>query len=351
MREMMVRWLAGMLQVACCVLLVVQWSVASAQAPPSSPSGLSYAELTFLEGQRLYFEKRYEDALALFEESHSLQKSPNSRLYIARCLVELDEFLDAYEVYREVIVAVSEVDEPARYAATQLAASEERAALRGKLAVVRISLSEPVPNLHLVLSGREIQQQSVSADHFTNPGVVTLETTAPGYRPYSHSFEARGGEVSEVFIILAEATAPPPAPVPAPVILEVPTRHPAEVWAWASAGVGVVGLATWGTFATQAERRFYRIKPLCDAGQCPVDQVEQGRQETWISNVGLGVGIVGLAGAGALWVWSRTDEERAVPSKTRVAEPQARPEQGREENGADAALYLGPGSVELRGTF
>lgn len=298
------RWL-------CCVLALVGPLTGRASAEPakSSPT-TSYAERTYFEGQRLFLEKRYEEALPLFEQSYALQRSPNSRLYIARCLAELGELLSAYETYREVVVLVSEVSQPARYAATQMAASEERAALRQRLATVRVTLPRPVAGLSVRIGSRLFRQTEASKEHLSDPGFVTLQATAPGYRSASHTLEARGGEVMEVFVLLAHAVEAPdvPPPPPPPLIREVPVDHPGDDWAWVSAGVGLAGIATWGAFGVQAERRYHRILPACEAGACPRDQVQEGRRETLISNVGLGVGLAGIAGAGALWIWSRTSD-------------------------------------------
>jgi hypothetical protein len=317
-------------------------------AEPRLSSSTSYAEQTYFEGQRLFLEKRYEAALPLFEESYRLQQSPNSRLYIARCLAELGELLSAYETYREVVVLVSEVEQPAHYAATQMAASEERAALRQQLATIRVTLADRVPGFRLQLGGRVVEQGALTDEHLADPGALTIEASAPGYRPMSYVLEAKGGQVAEVFVLMAQASETPYVPPPpTPTVREVHVDHPGDDWAWLSAGVGVAGIATWGAFGIQAQRRYERITPDCRAGDCPLDQVEAGRRETLISNVGLGVGLAGLAGAGALWLWSRQ------------ADPQPRPgyesELGDRADAADDEARIGvlvdPRGASLVGEF
>jgi hypothetical protein len=316
--------------------------------PARAHSSTSYAEQTYFAGQRLFLEKRYEEALPLFEESFRLQRSPNSRLYIARCLAELGELLSAYETYREVVVLVSEVDQPAHYAATQMAASEERAALRQRLASIRVTLSEPVAGLRLVIGGREVPQHETSEEHLADPGELTIETSAPGYRPASYTLLARGGQVADVFVMLARASATPYVPPPqAPVVREVLVDHPGDDWAWLSAGVGLAGIATWGAFGIQAERRYQRILPACRAGECPLDQVETGRRETLISNIGLGVGMAGLAGAGALWLWSRAGEPEPRTKHPAGLEGSA----GEGKSPARVGLVVAPLGASMVGEF
>jgi hypothetical protein len=316
----------------------------SAQTEAGSRAPASLAEEVFLRGQKLFLEKRYEEALPLFEESYALRASPNSRLYVARCLVELGELYDAYEVYREVIVSVSDVEEPNRYAATQMAASEERASLRLRLATVRITLSEQPDGLRLRMDDRGLAQSDATTSYYADSGVLTIRVSAPGYHDVVQRIEARGGEVTEVFIVLAHSYPPLPPPAPAAIVREVRVEHPGDDWAWVSAGVGVVGLATWGIFGIQAERRYSRIEPRCDAGDCPIDQVEQGRKETLISNVGLGVGFAGFAGAGVLWVWSRSEDPTPSGERRRrgVTSPRGH---------VDVALRLAPGFVGAEGEF
>jgi hypothetical protein len=192
-----------------------------------------------------------------------------------------------------------------------MAASEERATLRQKLATIRVTLPRPVAGLRLRVGGRDVHQVAATEEHLADPGMLTVETAAPGYHRTRYTLEARGGEVADVFLVMAQATETPyAAPPPPPIVREVPVDHPGDDWAWLSAGVGLAGIATWGAFGIQAERRYHRIEPRCEAGDCPLDQVRAGRRETLISNVGLGVGLAGMAGAGVLWLWSRQSEPR-----------------------------------------
>jgi tetratricopeptide (TPR) repeat protein len=103
-------------------------------APPASaqPGAASEAEARFLAGQKLYEDKQYGKALVELRASHAGTPSPNSRLYIARCLRGAGKTAEAVGEYTQVILEAAErLGADARYEATLRAAATERAALAG----------------------------------------------------------------------------------------------------------------------------------------------------------------------------------------------------------------------------
>jgi len=108
--------------------------LAAALAVSAAPS-VAFAEgdaaARFAAGQKLYEDKSFEQALVELRASYAAAPSPNSRLYIARCLRDLGRGYEAQAEYARVIVeAADRLD--ARYDATAKAAAEEHAALSGQ---------------------------------------------------------------------------------------------------------------------------------------------------------------------------------------------------------------------------
>jgi hypothetical protein len=85
----------------------------------------------FAAGQKLYEDKSYEKALVELRASHAAAPSPNSRLYIARCLRDMGRGAEAQVEYAQVILEAADRLDP-RYDATAKAAAEEHAALAGQ---------------------------------------------------------------------------------------------------------------------------------------------------------------------------------------------------------------------------
>src|SRR5688500_11033487 len=88
---------------------------AAAQNPPSSSAT---AEQRFFEGQKLYGAEKYTEALEQFRASFELLPSPNSKLYVARCLRELGQHAEAYDAYTNVLSSTEGSD---KYEATHKA--------------------------------------------------------------------------------------------------------------------------------------------------------------------------------------------------------------------------------------
>ncbi len=251
------------------------------------------AERDFQQGQRLFLQERYQAALPYFRRSFAQRPSPNSQLYIARCMVELGHLLEGLEEYKNLIVLVSEQDDPAHYAETQKAATTERAELRKRLAWVRVTIPHRPSDLMLNVAGKRIAPSALGQLIYVLPGAVDVFASAPGYPRFSQRLHLTKGQMAEVAIVWApplatpavEPEKPPPAPEPS---------NPYHSWALVGVGVGVVGLGTWAGFGLRAQDR-------CERVGCPLDEVDTSNTETAISQVGLGVGIAGMLSAGALW--------------------------------------------------
>jgi hypothetical protein len=276
---------------------------ASAEAP-SAETGETRAEAqrTFTQAQQLYDAGKTEAALEAFRGSHAAFPSPNSRLYVARCLRDLGRNAEAYVEFKAVLLDAAEAEDADRYSMTLEAASLERASLRPRLGMLRLTVPDDVPGLEVKVGGRVVFPADWTQPIPADPGTVTVSATAPNRQAYSRTFLIAAGERPAIVLALApsEETEPPvaepvPSSPPAPVAAPWPTWRAVAV---GSAGVAVVGLAAWGAFGLQARARYDHLRGEC-AGHCGPefqDSIDAGRTETLISEVGLAVGAVGLAG-------------------------------------------------------
>jgi hypothetical protein len=318
---------------------------------PEAAAAAAGAEERFYEGQKLYAAGQFEEALKEIRASYAVVPSPNSHLYIARCLRQLGRVAEAYDEYAQVIVEAADRggDAKGRYAPTQKAAAEERAALKNRVASVAIVVPADVPNATV-----RIGEDPVAASRLGQPvtvaaGAVSVRAEAPGRKPFEWSGDVPAGESRrvEVSLLPMEGAVVGPDQPPSEGGTVVPKRKlPLRPLAFVSAGVGVVGLALWGILGTAASSRYDDLEVECGGRRCGPDQqdsVDAGRTESTVSTVGLVVGVAGLAGAVVLWIVGAPDEAPPAKATTSVLTPRA----------AAASLRLGvrPGFLTVEGAF
>jgi hypothetical protein len=100
--------------------------------------------------------------------------------------------------------------------------------------------------------------------------------------------------------------------------------------------VGVAGLATFAIFGLMSNSTFNDLKSACPPsnGGCPASagksgEISSGQTQQTVANVGLVVGLVGIAAGATFFVLS-------MPPKS---------------SAANAALYIGPGTIGVKGTL
>src|SRR5258708_2580157 len=99
----------------------------------ATPVQREQAQARFLRGKDLMASKRYDDALVEFRASHEIVASPNTRLELARCLLDMGKAIAAYaELGRAAIEAKELTSQDNRYQRAYDAARAERAEIEPK---------------------------------------------------------------------------------------------------------------------------------------------------------------------------------------------------------------------------
>jgi tetratricopeptide (TPR) repeat protein len=107
----------------------------------ASPVQSEQAQLRFKQAKELYEAGQLRQALNEFRESRAIVASPNSRLYIARCLRDLGQLVEAYSLFgRTVVEAVELARLEPRYSRTAEAARNERALLEKRVGFVKVTV-------------------------------------------------------------------------------------------------------------------------------------------------------------------------------------------------------------------
>jgi hypothetical protein len=237
-----------------------------------------------------------------------------------------------------------------RYAKTADAATTERTDVEAKLAFVVVTVAHAPADAVLKVGGK-----TVPPDQWVEPivapagAVDVVLSDASGKELARQTVMATVGQKLPVDLD-AQPAPPPAAPVPHEVAAEdkpdngppppdttspPPSSGRAKLrpWAYVAGGVGVAGLATFTIFGLMSNSNYSDLQNACHpVTACPGSksgEIDNGKTYQLVANIGLGVGIVGVAAGATLFVLSLGG--KSSPTAT--------------------GLVIGPSFVGLRGTL
>ncbi|MCC6216541.1 MAG: PEGA domain-containing protein [Polyangiaceae bacterium] len=270
-------------------------------------------------------------AIQLFREVGQFRMTPQVRFQIASCEERLGHLVAALGGYELALTEAGSV------AGDDFVGEVERRAHE---------LKERVPRLVFVrgagaeaatvkLNGTSLGETSLAAPIPVDPGPHSVEASAPGRRPFSVTVRAAERETVEVKIVLERALEAPAGDARAPRGAAPAAARDEAVGggppplAWVAAGVGAVALVGAGaTWALRQDRKA-ELDAACgpDRQQCPPSArgtYDDAKLYDTLSPVLLGVGVVGIGAAAALW-WLRDDAGAPGPGERVAAEPVVAP--------------------------
>ncbi len=198
---------AGRAKLALGVLLGLGlWAPMAAGAEAASGVALQ----TFEDGRRLYEQGLFAEALRSFQASLSLQASPNTRLYIARCYRGVGKVASAHAAFR---LASREAEDRVastadqRYVATGKSASREADELASRVPHLALSLrlspasADAVPDTaRLTIDGEALPRVAWAKDLELDPGPHVIELGGDGVVASRSEIALAEGERRELAI-------------------------------------------------------------------------------------------------------------------------------------------------------
>lgn len=279
------------------IAVAVSVSVAAPSASVAQTSNEAIAQLRFQRGRDLFNQQRFVDALAEFQATVALVGSPNTRLYIARCLHELGRNAEALLEYQHAAAeAADRSNAESRYAATRDAAREEASHIEPLVGRLALHLSAPIEGVTITADGQPVPRQMVDVPAPFDPHGVRLVVQAPGYRPSEQTVTIQAGHVTELTVHLdrlpgsRRLTA---SAAPATRMVTVRTGGEVRLVGLVVGGVGLVGgVVGTALFGAQAQARFDELQRTCVA-PCPElePRIAQGELDRTLSNASLGAGV------------------------------------------------------------
>jgi tetratricopeptide (TPR) repeat protein len=268
------------------------------------------ARASFRRGTELARQARWLDALEAFERSASLRAHPITSYNIAYCLRALARYSRASKLFAEAIAAHEGGRSGRMTEPMLLAARTYRAEVEAKLARARVTLLPK--GAAIAVNGRPLEriQDSGTTPVFragtrdpADPQPVGLESFEivldPGQQVFVISFAGDtkttthamfSGKAISLKFVMENSSAREARP---------PTLPSTSPWVYAAYGVGGAALLTAAGFGIAAIVKRSELDDACGSPpRCPSSaqgDLDQAKTYAQITNIGLGVGIVGVA--------------------------------------------------------
>lgn len=337
---------------ACGIAILLSPALArAAGANPETATATqkSQAQARYEQGVKAYKARHFDEAAKDFKASYEIVASPNSHMMYARALRDGGHPGQAYE---EFALTQNEAGKLAikipRYATAAESAETEKNAVLKKVAAISVEIDGDPSAVTLYVNSRKIPHARWRAIA-VKPGSVDVTARVTGGRRAWRTVTATIGKVTRVHFDISQdieksnAPLPPPAahhaaeaPGPGPSDQGLASKHRLRRYAYIAGGVGAAGLLTFAIAGSMSHSTYNQLDSSCKNHVCPPAQagnIDKGKTEQTVANVGLGVGIVGIGAGVALFV---LDMQHSSPSH---------------DSARRLDVGVGPGSVSLRGSF
>jgi hypothetical protein len=284
----------------------------------------------------------HDRALEAYRKAHDLMKVPTTGMALARAHLAVGHLVEARDVALEVVRMPRDHGEPPIFDKARRQAKDLEASVKPRIPTVRI-IVRGGPATRVAVDDGEVASLLLGEPVAMNPGKHTIVAkNADGVEKHADvELAERDGKEIEL-----ELPVPNPAVVVAPVNERpriVPTeRGPertttANVLVFGGFGVALAGLAVGGVTGALTLAQAGSVKNQCENGICDPaakTDLDTASSLATISTIGFAV-----AGAGA------------VCGVVGLLLPRTKAETALHSSKGSAAVWLGPGSMGVRGSF
>jgi hypothetical protein len=298
-------------------------------AAPATASALEREQATtlFVRAKEQFDQKNFKEAIEGFRASLAVINSPNTRLYIGRCLRELGNAQQAYVEFGRVANEAREAAaSDGRYTLTADEATQERDAVAPFLGFVTIELRGADDSIKLRVSGQEMGTLASRDPLPVTPGAIEIVVERDGVPVARRGLSMTAGEhVSLAIDVPPRPPAPPPSVHKEPPPREDQTPKTLRTLSFVAGGIGIAGLATFAIAGAVTKSTYDDLDTRCGGSRClqdSSDDISRGVTTQTIANVGLVVGAVGIVGGVTLFLLSTKGDNKktaSVPSTLTLA--------------------------------
>jgi len=324
---------------ACLIASVTAGSMPvslAVAAPPdtTSAAALSKARAQFQQALALETAGDWSGASNLFQQVAAVRLTPQVRFHLALCEEHLGNLAAALGDYQ--IAAEEARKVPVPEVVEQAMARVE--SLKARIPKLVIRRGQGAESASITLDGANLGATSIGSELPVNPGPHTIEAQARGFRPFARTVDVSERDRREVEVVLQSL--PPPPPDPRAVAAVAPAASPSPARAGANpapkpsstnylplvlGGMGAASLITSGVFFALRSDAMSTLDDACpDRTNCPPEMkatYDHGKTYTMVANVTLGIGLVSLGAAAAVYLLGGSKSEPSTASF--VVEPWA----------------------------
>lgn len=285
-----------------------------------------------------YDEGRFEAAADKFQRAYAAIQVPTLALWAARSLVNLGKLVSASELYRQALqLGPNELWLGKAQQEAQEDALRELEALLPRIAKAQLVIvGAPASEVTASIDGTRLPSTLLGVECPIDPGKREI-VGQYGAQTVRLVVELHEGETKQVRLAFESKNTVPATPMAGP---EAATESPLTPSArqntlrtlgYVGIGVGAVGALVGAIGSIFVVKRHSDLEPYCPNDVCAPTHTQQSSLDAYnrarvIASAGFLVGGVGLA-AGTVLILSSPSHERS------------------------ASAFVGPGAVEIRGTF
>lgn len=287
---------------------------AAAHAEPTEADRTSARSLAS-EGYDALERKDYALAVDRFRHADALVHAPTIEVDLARALIGLGRYVEAYERYQQIIREGAPKSSPASWKQAVEDAQKEVTDLEPRLGWVVIHVMGPL-DPQVTVDGDDVPEGALGARRAIDPGKRTIRAIADGFEPASQTITVKEGQKQIVTLVLQREPSPHPLTPATPEAASKapPPKHVSRLPALISFGVGGAGFVLGGVTGVLALNVHAKLQRECPTGTCRTNDQEdvhhftseRSRYRTLGTVSGVGF-VMGVGGAAAGVVLLLTD--------------------------------------------
>jgi len=260
------------------------------------------------QGIELFEKSRWQEAHERLSEAYALFPAPTVAVLDARALEKLDKLIAAQARYGQAAEFPIKPDTSKPFQRAVREAKHERQRLAAEIPTLVLDVRHAGPSHHLSINGQPLPEQQWGERRQVDPGTYTIVVQRADAVELRESVTLERGAAAHVVLTLRRTESAPAAP-DTKVANSAPPPSPV---AWASLGVGLVGMTTGLVAGAMMLDAKSDLDDSCTSA-CPTssqDALSRFRTARTVSIVGYSAGAVGL-GLGLWLLMDRPSDSEA----------------------------------------